>query len=111
MANKALYIARNKKESVRRADFLNNLKKGPCSDCGKTYPPCVMDFDHVKGEKIGNVGQMVLKEKLGRKKILEEIAKCELVCANCHRLRTCNRSHKKHAALVAQWKCAGPVNQ
>lgn len=60
----------------------------PCVDCGVIYPPYVMDFDHLdpttKVDKISRLAaQTTSKEKL-----LAEIAKCDLVCANCHRERT-----------------------
>jgi 5-methylcytosine-specific restriction endonuclease McrA len=59
----------------------------PCMDCGNIFPPCAMDFDHVHGKKKFNVG---LAKNL--RQLAEEIAKCELVCANCHRIRTFTRS-------------------
>jgi hypothetical protein len=68
--------------------FVIELKRGkPCMDCGCDYPHYVMDFDHVKGEKEINVS---FAARLGwsKKRILKEVAKCELVCANCHRERT-----------------------
>ena len=57
-------------------------------DCGQCFPPCAMDFDHVRGEKVGNVGGMALASWA---KLQAEIAKCEIVCANCHRQRTNKR--------------------
>lgn len=67
------------------------LKTGPCTDCGQTFPPECMDFDHVRGEKFSDVGKMYdYSEEL----LKAEIAKCELVCANCHRTRTKNRRKK-----------------
>jgi len=45
-----------------------------------------MDFDHVRGRKHKNVMELV--PTLSKKKIDEEIAKCEVVCSNCHRIRT-----------------------
>lgn len=74
--------------------LLNNIKsRTPCADCRQIYPPYVMDFDHVTGDKLFNVGAMVSKLNSSNKRILEEIAKCEIVCANCHRQRTHNRGY------------------
>ncbi len=70
--------------AARRA-WMDQLKSGPCVDCKNTYPPCVMDFDHVRGEKFKNLAAMPgYPEDI----ILEEIAKCDLICSNCHRIRT-----------------------
>jgi hypothetical protein len=49
-----------------------------------------MDFDHVSGKKENNVGTMVA-HGWNRDRVLAEIAKCDLVCANCHRIRTKKR--------------------
>lgn len=62
----------------------------PCADCGQLYHFAVMDFDHVRGEKLGNIGTMIATKR-SWKMILAEIEKCELVCACCHRVRTYNR--------------------
>jgi hypothetical protein len=59
-----------------------------CADCKKTYPAHVMDFDHVRGKKLFDISKM---PDYPRRKIAEEIAKCDLVCANCHRIRTFSR--------------------
>jgi hypothetical protein len=49
-----------------------------------------MDFDHLKDKEM-NLSDMI-RRGFGKKKILAEVAKCELVCANCHRLRTFKRN-------------------
>jgi hypothetical protein len=66
-------------------------KDCPCQDCGRSYPHYVMDFDHVRGEKLLNIGQASQKN-LAPKRIIDEIAKCDVVCSNCHRERTHQRS-------------------
>lgn len=60
----------------------------PCTDCGFSYPVVCMDFDHVRGEKKFNLSS---SHGYSEATIREEIAKCELVCANCHRIRTSKR--------------------
>lgn len=63
-------------------------KNHPCVDCGKTFPSCAMQFDHVRGEKVDKVSNLVNAPRL----LLEaEIAKCDLVCGNCHKIRTHTR--------------------
>lgn len=87
--NTAYYIkkARDQRKALRA--FVDTLKTGPCADCGHTFPPCAMDFDHVRGHKVLAVAALVLL--CSKEKILAEIAKCELVCACCHRIRTNKR--------------------
>ena len=75
---------------VRRAPryaWLAALKAAPCVDCGKTFPACVMQYDHVRGVKKKDVALMIAGG-WSLKTIAEEIAKCDLVCANCHAIRT-----------------------
>lgn len=59
-------------------------------DCGKFYPYYVMDLDHREGEvKILSVSKM---DTYSWEKVKAELKKCDLVCANCHRIRTFNRA-------------------
>jgi hypothetical protein len=62
----------------------------PCVDSGER-DPVVMEFDHVRGTKVANVSALVFGLKRWST-ILEEIAKCDVVCANCHRRRTAQRA-------------------
>jgi hypothetical protein len=78
-------------QKAKRA-WLDDFKRGPCLDCGKSYPPVVMDFDHVRGAKVAGVSSML--RRCAYDAIVAEIAKCDLVCANCHRLRTFKRASK-----------------
>lgn len=66
--------------------IINNLKDKPCMDCGNKFPPICMDFDHVRGKKVANISKLARAGKIDE--ALKEIEKCDLVCANCHRLRT-----------------------
>ena len=78
----------NEHAAHRRAQLIE-LKEGkPCADCGQVFHHVCMDWDHVRGEKLMNVSQMVNR---AWDQVLAEIEKCELVCANCHRLRTWRR--------------------
>lgn len=80
-----------------RMQWLNELRSVPCMDCGRTFPPCCMDFDHRPGEiKSFDIANNVKRSK---ESLLVEIAKCDLVCSNCHRIRT-------HARLQAKLKAA-----
>lgn len=64
------------------------LKNKPCADCDIQYPPYVMQFDHVRGEKKFELWQWMSKSI---RLITEEAEKCEVVCANCHAERTYQR--------------------
>jgi hypothetical protein len=82
------------KQKAYLAQYIRDLKeKSPCGDCGKFYPYYVMDFDHVRGVKHANVMELI--STLSKKKIDLEIAKCEIVCSNCHRIRTHMRKMAK----------------
>lgn len=74
-----------------RVEWLRSLKAGrPCHDCGRTFAPEAMQWDHLPGAaKLGDVSTLRGRSK---QEILDEIAKCELVCANCHVLRTFRRA-------------------
>jgi hypothetical protein len=72
-----------RRDQVRR--FLwDYLLQHPCVDCGEA-DPVVLDFDHVRGVKRKEVSKLVTAST---KTLLEEIAKCDVRCANCHRRRT-----------------------
>lgn len=71
---------------------MEEIKSKPCTDCMIEWPTYVMDFDHVpeRGEKLFNISEGI---RLGKTIALIEIelAKCDLVCCNCHRIRTFGR--------------------
>lgn len=70
-----------------RKALLRRLKSEPCTDCGNSYPYYVMEYDHVRGQKKFNLSNHKAIA-MTKEQFLEEIAKCDLVCANCHRYRT-----------------------
>lgn len=82
-----------------RKAFIIGLKRKPCLDCGGVYPVQVMDFDHrpEAGPKRFQVSSGAFKHS--RESVLAEIAKCDLVCANCHRVRTVRRRSGLPATL------------
>ena len=75
------------------ARVLDELRSVPCADCGERFAQCSMDFDHRDpSTKIARVTSLV--GRAGIQRILAEAAKCDIVCANCHRLRTFQRREK-----------------
>ncbi len=98
----AFALLRKARYKNERRRWLEEIKNRPCLDCGKIYPPWVMDFDHRDGDqKLHSISWMALRNTSNFEKIKLEIAKCDLVCANCHRQRTHNRvSNATVAKLV-----------
>jgi hypothetical protein len=67
------------------------LERG-CVDCGFKGHPAALEFDHLPGrEKKFNISQRIAAA-VDREALLAEMAKCEVVCANCHRVRTFTRA-------------------
>lgn len=84
---------------TRLKQEIDAYKARPCLDCGNTFPVCCMDFDHLDGtKKVDNISAMISNRTTSREKIYEEISKCELVCSNCHRIRTHQRIKNGHVA-------------
>ncbi len=82
--------SQSNKYSGRKAvnrDYIDSLKKGPCFDCKGSFHPRQMDFDHLHGKQM-NISSMILYSKV---RIDLEVAKCDLVCSCCHRIRTVSR--------------------
>ena len=83
---KSPYIAQKRVHWRANAAMLNEIRDVPCVDCGRRFPPCVMQFDHRDpSTKAYEVTRMLMR---ARSVILAEVAKCDIVCANCHRIRT-----------------------
>lgn len=92
--NKKLQMSRTVERRKRIRKSINNLKsRKPCKDCKKYYPAVCMDFDHVKGKKLFTISTHYANVSI--RDLKNEIKKCELVCSNCHRIRT----HKKRKLL------------
>lgn len=90
-------LPRLEKERERRTkcrNFFNLLKlERPCYDCGGIFPPCALDWDHIPGkEKCFDIAKFLTNKP--REEVLSEIAKCQLVCATCHRIRTSARKQE-----------------
>ena len=100
------YYAKLIAERVERnRSMVREAKSKPCADCARCYPHYVMDFDHRPGEKkCFNLANAMGQTRISAKRLQAEIDKCDVVCANCHRIRTHMRreqcSKKKGGALL-----------
>lgn len=88
--NKQYYLEKatvNRRLARKRLrEFLYNYYKiHPCVECGED-DPMVLEFDHLR-DKYRGIAIMV-NRAFSITRIKEEIAKCEIVCANCHKRRT-----------------------
>lgn len=96
---------RNQKVQARRSKkrgLLLRLKESArCLDCGGAFPACCFDFDHrdpaTKDRRAVSISQ--LAGLVTEEELRAEIAKCDLVCANCHRIRT----QKQRTAGLFRW--------
>lgn len=103
-----------KKWNKERYETVKWLKNSPCIDCAELFPPCVMDYDHrdpsSKNERLSRMKFRPWGE------ILSEIAKCDLVCACCHRNRTykavpvtsASRNYRYHRLILDELKSETP---
>ena len=77
----------------RNRQVIQEAKDVPCMDCGVCYPFWIMQFDHRDPDKkdftLGGYSARALQ------KVKDEIAKCDIVCANCHADRTHKRREEK----------------
>jgi hypothetical protein len=88
---------RNDGYKTRNAQHLwDYLLTHPCVDCGEV-DPVVLEFDHVRGEKVAALSDMA-KRQFSLAKLDAEIAKCEVRCANCHKRKTA-REQGWHASI------------
>lgn len=90
-AKKPEHFAAYHKQRVEKIrELIIKSKDFPCKDCGKKYHWYVMDFDHIIGKKSFSLSQSSVGGR-SIETVKKEIAKCEVVCTNCHRMRTYNR--------------------
>jgi hypothetical protein len=81
------------RQYTKSRTWLDVLKAKPCMDCKQTFPTECMDFDHVRGKKLTPINTQTAHKSKGP--LLEEIKKCDLVCSNCHRIRTRTRKLRR----------------
>jgi NAD-dependent dihydropyrimidine dehydrogenase PreA subunit len=81
----------NINKAKRRRIMWEYKEKNGCTDCKEMYPHYVLEFDHKpEFEKVGSPTEIAYQ--YGIEAALKEAEKCDVVCANCHKIRTHNRN-------------------
>lgn len=100
-ANRQRYIdqagvVKRKLRLERTRYLIEFFKTHPCVDCGET-DPVVLEFDHLRDKSFA-IGPYLARTTW--QNILDEMKKCEVVCANCHRRRTARRKGALRVVLT-----------
>lgn len=110
-ANRARRQAQNLRRHTEFLRWYTALKAGrPCTDCGHAFHPVAMHWDHLPGRS-KTADLAALARRGSRKRVLDEIAKCELVCANCHAIRSHRRREERVIARSHRGRGASPVDR
>ena len=96
-SNKKSNFGKKTKRYDEPIGFLEALQihkeKFGCTDCKVMYPHYVLEFDHrPEFKKIANVYRVY--KKYGEERAWQEVAKCDIVCSNCHKIRTFERTQE-----------------
>lgn len=88
--NPEVYEQRWRASHEEKRRILLDARSGGCLRCPEKHPAC-LDFHHRDGNtKLGHIGVI---RRFGKQKLLDEIAKCDVLCANCHRKHHHNERH------------------
>ena len=87
-----VWYPKNRKKHI---SYVNNVKNNRLFGNVFLEYPEVLDFDHINNDKKFNISEFK-SHTLGFNVVKKEIKKCEIVCSNCHRIRTANRKRLKH---------------
>src|SRR2546428_2861049 len=101
------YYAANREQELERVrsrqreavEFLRSLRCVPCADCCGEFPPYVMDFDH-RGDASKDFWILQRAGAVSRERLTKELAKCDVLCANCHRARTHARALERRRMRI-----------
>lgn len=88
--NKKKYLEYSRRSQEKYRSLVRAQKDKPCADCGIRYPYYVMDFDH-RPDEVKEFGIATIHFFKSMERLTKEIAKCDVVCSNCHRERTQRR--------------------
>jgi hypothetical protein len=98
--NREWYIKRDAKRDKVWRNWLSSLKEGkPCQNCKQVYHPVVMDWHHRDPSlKIRGVAHF---RPTNKQAVYEEIAKCDLLCSNCHRYLTHVKDYSSEKSVTS----------
>lgn len=100
-----IHAARKRRQRSLQDWLCDYLSQRSCMDCGERDLR-VLEFDHVTDDKEANISRLLM-EVASKERLLAEINKCEVVCANCHRIRTVQRANSYRQrylySRVAKW--------
>lgn len=87
--NKKYYYNRNLLRKKQRQEWLKKfLEHKNCSVCNESRIEC-LDFHHLDADnKVNSVSSLLLNSGLSLDTVQNEIDKCVILCANCHRVQT-----------------------
>jgi hypothetical protein len=92
-------IAQKQRYRPSLSEWYRSLKTGkPCADCGGVFHYSAMEWDHRPGVTKRVMVSSLIGKSNSERAVLAEIAKCDLVCANCHAVRTFNRAAGRSSA-------------
>jgi hypothetical protein len=91
-------IARARRQAVERYKWMDAYKvEHGCSNCGYNEDPRALDFDHTDPEtKIDNISRLIRHAPWA--KVVAEMDKCTILCANCHRVKTFSQERRRPAS-------------
>ena len=95
-------ISQQKSRRRELREWISSIKSSsPCTDCGGYFHWAAMTYDHLPGhEKRGDISDLIAGGY--RSVLITEMAKCEVVCANCHAIRTFRRRVEARARAAGE---------
>jgi hypothetical protein len=82
-----MYAAQKRHRQETRKKLTEYLKENPCVECGES-DPIVLEFDHIYRDSKTTTVSRIIAGHASWERVLTEIKKCRVLCANCHRRHT-----------------------